>query len=98
MPIPPSLADKMLADAEIAARCGLNVIAIREDGQIVTHLTWRPVAGSTLVARAARSSGSVSATSTPSPWGRGLFLNNGTPRGMRIYRTVRASGTGRVPE
>lgn len=52
VPVPPALADKRLADAEIGARCGLNVIALREDGQIVTHLApdRRLVEGSSLVA------------------------------------------------
>jgi Trk K+ transport system NAD-binding subunit len=52
VPVPPSLADRMLAEAEIGARCGLNVIALEEDGQIVTKLPpdRRLGAGSTLVA------------------------------------------------
>jgi Trk K+ transport system NAD-binding subunit len=38
VPVPQSLVNKRLADAEIGARCGLNVIALQEDNQIDTHL------------------------------------------------------------
>ncbi len=52
LPLPPSLAGKTLAEAEIGARTGLNVIALQEDGQMVTNL--RPdqqlTEGSVLVA------------------------------------------------
>ena len=52
VPLPPSLADKTLADAGIGARTGLNVIGVQKDGQIVTNLTpdERLVKGLTLVA------------------------------------------------
>ena len=52
MPLPPSLADKTLAEAGIGARTGLNVIGVQKDGHIVTNLTpnQRLVEGSTLVA------------------------------------------------
>ena len=52
VPLPASLADKTLAQAEIGARTGLNVIALQENGQIVANLTAdRPLAkGSALVA------------------------------------------------
>ena len=52
VPLPPSLADKTLADAGIGARTGLNVIGVQKDGQIVTNLPpdQRLVKGSTLVA------------------------------------------------
>jgi Trk K+ transport system NAD-binding subunit len=38
IPVPSSLAGKTLAEAEIGARTGLNVIALEEDEGIVTHL------------------------------------------------------------
>jgi len=38
VPLPRSLAGKTLAEAEIGARTGLNVIAVREDDRIVTDL------------------------------------------------------------
>ena len=52
VPLPPSLADKTLADAGIGARTGLNVIGVQKDGQIVTNLPpdQRLIKGSTLVA------------------------------------------------
>ena len=52
VPLPPSLADKTLADAGIGARTGLNVIGVQKDGQLVTNLPpdQRLVKGSTLVA------------------------------------------------
>ncbi len=52
VPLPPSLADKTLADAAIGARTGLNVIGVQKDGQIVTNMppAQRLVEGSTLVA------------------------------------------------
>jgi len=52
VPLPPSLADKTLADAGIGARTGLNVIGVQKDGQIVTNLppNQRLVKGSMLVA------------------------------------------------
>ena len=52
VPLPPSLADKMLAEAKIGARTGLNVIALQENGRIVTNLPSdrRLVEGSALVA------------------------------------------------
>ena len=52
VPLPPALADKMLAEAEIGARTGLNVIALQEDGRIVTNLppNQRLTEGSALVA------------------------------------------------
>ena len=37
--LPRSLSRKTLAEAEIGARTGLNVIALQENGQIVTHHT-----------------------------------------------------------
>ncbi|MCH7715830.1 MAG: NAD-binding protein [Gemmatimonadetes bacterium] len=51
VPLPPALADKMLAEAEIGARTGLNVIALQKDGQIVTNLppNQRLTEGSALV-------------------------------------------------
>ena len=51
VPLPPALADKMLAEAEIGARTGLNVIALQEDGRIVTNLppNQRLTEGSALV-------------------------------------------------
>jgi Trk K+ transport system NAD-binding subunit len=51
VPLPRSLADKTLAEAEIGARTGLNVIALQENGQIVTNLPpdRRLVRGSTLI-------------------------------------------------
>ena len=50
--LPPSLAGKTLAQVEIGARTGLNVIGVQKDGQIVTNLLpdQRLVMGSTLVA------------------------------------------------
>ena len=52
VPLPPSLADKTLADAGIGARTGLNVIGVQKDGQIDTNLPpdRRLVKGSTLLA------------------------------------------------
>ncbi len=52
LPLPPSLADKTLADAGIGARTGLNVIGVQLDGHLVTDLPpdQRLVNGSTLVA------------------------------------------------
>ena len=52
VPLPRSLADKTLADAEIGARTRLNVIGVQKDGQLVTNLPpdQRLVKGSTLVA------------------------------------------------
>jgi len=52
VPLPPSLADKTLADAGIGARTGLNVIGVQKDGGIVTNMPpdQRLVKGSTLVA------------------------------------------------
>ena len=52
VPLPPSLADQTLAEAEIGACTGLNVIALQEDGRIVINLTpdRRLVEGSVLVA------------------------------------------------
>ncbi len=38
VPLPASLADRTLAEADIGARTGLNVIALQEDGRIVTNL------------------------------------------------------------
>ncbi len=51
VPLPPSLADKTLADAGIGARTGLNVIGVQKGGQILTNLPsdQRLVEGSTLV-------------------------------------------------
>jgi len=51
VPLPPSLAGKTLAGAEIGARTGLNVIGVQKDGQIVTNLLpdQRLVKDSTLV-------------------------------------------------
>ena len=51
VPLPPALADKMLAEAEIGARTGLNVIALQKDGRIVTNLppNQRLTEGSALV-------------------------------------------------
>ncbi len=39
VPLPPSLADKTLPEAEVGARTGLNVIALLENGHIVTDLS-----------------------------------------------------------
>ena len=39
LPLPPSLTDKSLAEAAIGASSGLNVIALRENGQIITKLS-----------------------------------------------------------
>ena len=52
VPLPPSLADKTLADAGIGTRTGLNVIGVQRDGRTVTNLMpdQRFVKGSTLVA------------------------------------------------
>lgn len=52
VPLPPSLADKTLAEADIGARTGLNVIALQENGQVLTNPpAGRPLAeGSSLVA------------------------------------------------
>jgi Trk K+ transport system NAD-binding subunit len=52
LPLPPSLADKTLADAEIGARTGLSVIGVQKDGQIVTNppREQRLVKGSMLIA------------------------------------------------
>jgi len=52
VPLPPALAGKTLAEAEIGAHTGLNVIAIQEDGRMVTELPPdRPLTGgATLVA------------------------------------------------
>jgi len=51
VPLPRSLANKTLAEAEIGARTGLNVIALQEDGQIVTNVPpdRRLAGGSTLI-------------------------------------------------
>ena len=38
VPLPASLAGRTLAEADIGARTGLNVIALQEDGRIVTNL------------------------------------------------------------
>jgi Trk K+ transport system NAD-binding subunit len=38
LPLPPSLANKTLAEAEIGARTGLNVIGIQRNGQVETDL------------------------------------------------------------
>jgi Trk K+ transport system NAD-binding subunit len=38
IPVPPSLANKTLAEAEIGARTGVNVIALQEDGRVVTNV------------------------------------------------------------
>ncbi len=50
--VPPSLGDKVLAEAGIGERCGLNVIALREDGKLETNprTDRKLVVGSTLVA------------------------------------------------
>jgi Trk K+ transport system NAD-binding subunit len=50
--LPASLVGKTLAEAEIGARTGLNVIGLQEDGKVVTDLPpdRALVAGSTLVA------------------------------------------------
>lgn len=37
MPVPSSLCDKSLSGADIGARCGLNVIAVKEGGQLTTN-------------------------------------------------------------
>ncbi len=52
VPLPPSLAERTLAEAEIGARTGLNVIGVQQDGQIVTTLPpdQRLAKGSTLIA------------------------------------------------
>ena len=52
VPLPPSLADKTLADTGIGARTGLNVIGIQKDGRFVTSLSpgQRLLRGSSLVA------------------------------------------------
>ena len=39
VPLPPSLKNKALAEAEIGARTGLNVIGLRENGRVVTNLS-----------------------------------------------------------
>ena len=51
VPLPASLANKTLAQADIGARTGLNVIALQEDGRIMTNLPpdRRLVKGSMLV-------------------------------------------------
>jgi Trk K+ transport system NAD-binding subunit len=50
--LPVSLEDTTLAEAEIGARSGLNVIGVQEDGRVTTSLSpdHRLVRGSTLVA------------------------------------------------
>jgi voltage-gated potassium channel len=50
--LPPSLAGKTLAGAEIGAKTGLNVIALQEDGEVVTDLSpdKRLTRGSTMLA------------------------------------------------
>jgi len=52
VPLPPSLADKTLADTGIGSLTGLNVIGVQKDGRFVTNLTadQRLFEGSTLVA------------------------------------------------
>jgi Trk K+ transport system NAD-binding subunit len=52
VPLPRSLAERTLTEAEIGARTGLNVIGVQQDGQIVTMLppNWRLAKGSTLIA------------------------------------------------
>ena len=52
VPLPTSLAQKTLAEAEIGARTGLNVIALQENGQIDTEVSpdRRLIEGSELVA------------------------------------------------
>ena len=52
VPLPPSLADKTLADAGIGARTGLNVIGVQRTGRssrICRPTSWL-IKGSTLVA------------------------------------------------
>ncbi len=52
VPLPASLAGKTLAEAEIGARTGLNVIALQENGRVITMLPSdrRLARGSALVA------------------------------------------------
>ena len=52
VPLPPSLADKTLADTGIGSLTGLNVIGVQKDGRFVMNLTadQRLFEGSTLVA------------------------------------------------
>jgi len=52
MPLPPSLADKTLAEAAIGARTGLSVIGVQRDSRIITNLPadQRLAQGSTLIA------------------------------------------------
>jgi Trk K+ transport system NAD-binding subunit len=52
LPLPASLAGKTLAEAQIGARTGVNVIAVQEDGRLVTNIARdKPlVRGSHLVA------------------------------------------------
>ena len=52
VPLPKSLVDKTIAEAEIGARTGLNVIAVQENGRFVTDLPpgRRLTTGSELVA------------------------------------------------
>lgn len=52
VPVPPSLANKTLAEAQIGARTNLNVIALEEGGQVVTSLLneRRLTKGSKLIA------------------------------------------------
>ena len=51
VPLPDSLAGLSLAEADIGARTGLNVIGVEQDGQIVTNLPpdHRLAKGSTLI-------------------------------------------------
>lgn len=39
VPVPPALAGKTLSEAEIGARCGLNVVALEAEGRVDTNLT-----------------------------------------------------------
>ena len=52
VPLPPSLGDKTLAEAEIGARTGMSVIGMRQAGKMLTNLppNRRLAKGSTLVA------------------------------------------------
>jgi Trk K+ transport system NAD-binding subunit len=52
VPLPPSLADKTLAEAAIGARTGLSVIGVQQDARIITNLPadQRLARGSTLIA------------------------------------------------
>jgi Trk K+ transport system NAD-binding subunit len=45
IPVPPSLANKMLRDSAIGSKTGLSVVALRQANEMVTQLTAETVLG-----------------------------------------------------